>query len=100
MMAGMTAALVVGPILRNVTERSATVWVHAAIVAADGSGDPEGDGVRVLSRLVPSYGNAGEAMRVGSPACSATPSAPASPSALVVLALAWVVRRRYGLQST
>lgn len=29
-MAGMTAAVVVGPILRNVTERSATVWVETS----------------------------------------------------------------------
>lgn len=71
------------------------VWVHAAVVAADGSGDPEGDGVRVITHVVPSYGNAPDATRVGSPACAAGHrSAPAPSAALAIVLVLLAVRSR------
>lgn len=74
------------------------IWVHAAIVGADGEGDPEGDGVRVLTAIVPSYGGPGEVIRVGSPACSTSASrTDATPLWLIVLTALWIWRRRHSM---
>ncbi len=76
-------------------EARGPVWVHAAVVAADGSGDPEGDGVRVITRVIPSYGSAPDATRVGSPACAAGRRSAPAPGAALAIVLALLVRRSH-----
>jgi len=74
-------------------EPPGAIWFHAVVVTADGSGDPEGDGVQAIAQVIPVAGTSAEATRIGSTACSATGSSPA-PAAPIALALGVLALRR------
>ena len=88
----MTAEWTAPPVRRG------AVWINAAIVAADGTGDPTGDYTVVYSRVIPPAGTDPEAGRVSSTCGAAPPGPPGSRLALSALALLLRAQRR-GLRS-
>lgn len=68
------------------------MWIHAGVVASDGSGDPTGDGVLLYSQVIPPFGDRAESSRVGS-ACAASPARAVEPTLLGLLALLTLVAR-------
>lgn len=62
-------------------------WINAAVVAANGDGDPGGDGVWTMTTVLPLRGDGAESARVGSFTCSVAAVGPPPVSAAFVLLL-------------
>jgi len=50
------------------------MWLHAGVVASDGSGDPTGDGVLTYSQVIAPLGDRAERTRVGTGCATSPPS--------------------------
>jgi hypothetical protein len=70
------------------------VWFHAAVVAGDASSDPEGDGVRVVARVLPVQGASATSAEVGSGCGIAREPDTAARWALVIVGFMIALRRR------
>ena len=75
-------------------EPQGSVWFHAAVVAGDASNDPEGDGVRVVTRVLPVQGASATSAEVGSGCGIARTRDSRAPWLAVIVALLLAVRRR------
>jgi len=73
-----------------------SAWFHAAAVAADASSDPEGDGVRVFTRVIPVQGGGAAGAEVASTCSAGGRSATPVTGGLALAACLLVLRRRRG----
>jgi len=78
---------------RAPAEPRGMLWFHAAVVAGDASSDPTGDGVRVVTRVLPVQGGSATSAQLAS-GCSASGEPPSSLAGLLALALILAGRRR------